>query len=514
MSLFPYTNVATAPAAIPAELKIALAFRGAQGGWWQLSDLSDLKQNSDGTGDVTAAGDPVGYVRDRSGNGNHMIQATPSARPTLRQDARGKYYLEMASGQGLYGANLVTVTIPLYILYAGRPGTSGVTRVYKASNKVLENKFLGDFRFTSSYDITGVGSGSRAGSLAETTWDVEVVSEAVFANLATKHALNGGDELVNTATTLTDAYTEAGYRYLVNMASMSSAASTEQDWYGAIIMHREPESEDRAVMAQHYREANGLAQLDGQDYDILGFGGQSNMQGQGDYLTSTPVTWGDAVEYALGYIRPLKDPTRHYSPPAGSVSNTGSLLPAFAAAYTAATGRKLCVVCGAASGIGITTGGWNPSPVYRDALAAKMVEAKALIEAAGGTATIRGIVFEGGENDAMNSIAKATVKTGVVTLRDNLRAALGAADPAGDYSAMPVFMMSIDRNTDSAKDAAFQAVREAISEACTENGGLDLVMSYQDFMGAGLLVDTIHWNQTALNTAGNLAGGATAALLP
>lgn len=37
---------------------------------------------------------PVGRIDDKSGNGNHAVQASAAARPTLRQDGNGKYYLE------------------------------------------------------------------------------------------------------------------------------------------------------------------------------------------------------------------------------------------------------------------------------------------------------------------------------------------------------------------------------------------------------------------------------------
>lgn len=41
-----------------------------------------------------AAGDPVGLLVDRSGNGNHAVQANPAQRPILRQDAGGRCWLE------------------------------------------------------------------------------------------------------------------------------------------------------------------------------------------------------------------------------------------------------------------------------------------------------------------------------------------------------------------------------------------------------------------------------------
>lgn len=66
---------------------------GEAGGWWDVQDLSTMFQNSDGTTSV-AVGDPVGYLADKSGNGNHLIQATAGARPILRQDGGGFYYLE------------------------------------------------------------------------------------------------------------------------------------------------------------------------------------------------------------------------------------------------------------------------------------------------------------------------------------------------------------------------------------------------------------------------------------
>jgi hypothetical protein len=50
-------------------------------GWWDSSDLSAMRQNSDGTG-VVAAGDPVGWWRDKSATGA-TVTGSGSARPTL-----------------------------------------------------------------------------------------------------------------------------------------------------------------------------------------------------------------------------------------------------------------------------------------------------------------------------------------------------------------------------------------------------------------------------------------------
>jgi len=60
-------------------------FTGSEAGaWYGPSDLSTLFQDSAGTTPVTTAGQPVGLMLDKSGNGNHATQATAAARPTYQ----------------------------------------------------------------------------------------------------------------------------------------------------------------------------------------------------------------------------------------------------------------------------------------------------------------------------------------------------------------------------------------------------------------------------------------------
>ena len=73
---------------------LALFRNSEQGAWYDPSDFSSMFQDSAGTTPVTAVGQPVGRINDKSGNGNHASQATAAARPVLRQDGGGKYYLE------------------------------------------------------------------------------------------------------------------------------------------------------------------------------------------------------------------------------------------------------------------------------------------------------------------------------------------------------------------------------------------------------------------------------------
>jgi hypothetical protein len=62
-------------------------FTGAVDGvWYDPSDLSTLFQDSAGTTPVTADGDPVGLMLDKSGNGFHATQATAGNRPVYKTD--------------------------------------------------------------------------------------------------------------------------------------------------------------------------------------------------------------------------------------------------------------------------------------------------------------------------------------------------------------------------------------------------------------------------------------------
>jgi hypothetical protein len=60
----------------------ALFAQGEQGMWYEPKP-EYLFQDAAGTVPVTADGDPVGYMQDLSGNGNHATQSTSAARPVF-----------------------------------------------------------------------------------------------------------------------------------------------------------------------------------------------------------------------------------------------------------------------------------------------------------------------------------------------------------------------------------------------------------------------------------------------
>lgn len=65
---------------------LSLFINGEDGIWLDPSDLSTLYQDSAMTIPVTSDGDPIGGIRDKSGNNNHATQSNDSARPIYKTD--------------------------------------------------------------------------------------------------------------------------------------------------------------------------------------------------------------------------------------------------------------------------------------------------------------------------------------------------------------------------------------------------------------------------------------------
>lgn len=78
---FDFANTVT-PLFNPASLFAG----GKQGVWYDPSDKSTLFQDVAGTIPVTKDGDPIGLMKDKSGNGYHATQSVSAARPLYKTD--------------------------------------------------------------------------------------------------------------------------------------------------------------------------------------------------------------------------------------------------------------------------------------------------------------------------------------------------------------------------------------------------------------------------------------------
>lgn len=82
-----------------------------QGFFYDPNDLSTMFQDAAGTVPVTAVGQPVGLIRDKSGRNNHAYQTTSASRPILRKNAvTGANYLEFDGSDDFLLTNNIDFT--------------------------------------------------------------------------------------------------------------------------------------------------------------------------------------------------------------------------------------------------------------------------------------------------------------------------------------------------------------------------------------------------------------------
>lgn len=108
-------------------------------GWWDPSDISTLWKNTAGTDPVTADGDLVARMDDKSGNGRNWTQATSTNRPTYKVGS-GLHWLDFdGTDDYMTGATLSNlISVSAYeVILAGRFDTIASNAGTSYSNDVF-----------------------------------------------------------------------------------------------------------------------------------------------------------------------------------------------------------------------------------------------------------------------------------------------------------------------------------------------------------------------------------------
>lgn len=148
-----------------------------QGFFYDPNDLSTMYQDAAGTIPITAVGQPVGMIKDKSGRNNHASQTTSASRPILQRNATtGAYYLAFDGADDFLQTNNIDFTATDKVsLFAGvrklSDATFGVITEFSGSTDTNNGTFflvaprnntLGNFGFrskgTSNGDITSPSS--------------------------------------------------------------------------------------------------------------------------------------------------------------------------------------------------------------------------------------------------------------------------------------------------------------------------------------------------------------------
>ena len=131
------------------------------------NDLTTLYQDAAGTIPVTAAGQPVGLIRDKSGRNNHAFQTVSASRPILRRNATtGAYYLAFDGVDDFLQTNNIDFTgTDKVSLFAGVTKLADTAQIIaELSQSVAYN--AGSFYLAAGTDLNGNGYTAMArGSL-------------------------------------------------------------------------------------------------------------------------------------------------------------------------------------------------------------------------------------------------------------------------------------------------------------------------------------------------------------
>lgn len=120
---------------------------GKQGAWYDPSDLSTLFQDAAGTIPVTANGDPVGMIKDKSGNGKHATQTISASRPTYQTDGI-LHWLKLDGADDYLEFNLPALTQPYGFAIGLNENTTG-----KATAAYIGSTFASIIRYAETYFI-------------------------------------------------------------------------------------------------------------------------------------------------------------------------------------------------------------------------------------------------------------------------------------------------------------------------------------------------------------------------
>jgi len=117
----------------PASLFLA----GEKGVWFDPSDLSTMFQDSTGTIPVTADGQSVGLIRDKSGNSNHASQTNAVKRPIYKASG-GLHWLQFDGVDDALSTGNINLTTTNQIT-----GFVGCNRTLNSGSNSIYN-FMGD----------------------------------------------------------------------------------------------------------------------------------------------------------------------------------------------------------------------------------------------------------------------------------------------------------------------------------------------------------------------------------
>ena len=170
----------------PADL-----FTGSDTGvFYDVSDLSTLFQDSAGTTPVTASGQPVGKMLDKSGNGNHATQAIYAKRPIYTEGSGLGWLAFDGVDDGMGGPGLGVTSSALTMLYSATQSGGSALDLIFGVEYTLENRFQ-NFIATSGARKTGLAVSVESSFTEYGDSSVNQIAGAVWNGSNVQNYING-----------------------------------------------------------------------------------------------------------------------------------------------------------------------------------------------------------------------------------------------------------------------------------------------------------------------------------
>jgi len=492
---------------------IAAMFTGAgAGAWFDFTDPAALYSDAARATLVSASGQAVLGVRDKSGFGNHLSQATAGSGPLWSTDDGGRLifdgtddHLRCDALAALFTGSDPAVTIH----YVAQPKliAAAAQCILGAGSSASNNPTFWSGRNNGSVH-QAVKRDSAGASTTVTVgpsgwWYSRRAIVSISFNGTTYDTWVNGERIVTAGALDIDSI--ALDRFAIGALMRATASAFFSGSMQEALIFPGAQSNANIATVQSYLRAQHMPAPSA--VDLLWIIGQSNAEGRGDAVTTPPpaVPAGQAWLYSRSMLHPLASPVGEAA--------SGSAWTNFAIRWYALKGRPLVVVESATGGTGMqadtTTSRWDPdSATLYPAAKADLDAAISFLSARGITIGRRLAVWAQGETDA-DAINGTTVTAA------NYQAAFGRLCDAiaADYPTMRILVSELGAPNDGVKESQWAEIRAAQAAVCDAKANADMgYTGCKGFPGASQMTDRLHYNMAGYNLMGTAMADVAAAI--
>lgn len=232
---------------------------GYAGAFYDASDIASLYQDSAGTTAVTAAGQPVGRISDKSGNGLHAIQSTAGARPAWSADASGRMSLSFDGVDDMLQNATVNITAyPLTVAIAVRfpaPAASA-SIVSLASSGSADWRTIKASNGSNNVEIYERASGRNRGALVPADSGHVIIAEWTASDVFSE--IDGEQLGVNTTDYATFG---SGVRIALGQDRAGVGSLYSGRIHAAVVINKSLSTEEKAKLRQFLGAKAGAPML-------------------------------------------------------------------------------------------------------------------------------------------------------------------------------------------------------------------------------------------------------------